>query len=106
MNEPERRIQYAQPVVTVQRAGSFEEALAMANDVRYGLASSIWTRDLERATKAARGLEFGTVWVNDHLPTPSEMPFGGFGQSGYGKELSTEALREYTRTKHVMTTVR
>jgi len=94
------------PVVTVQRAPSFDEALVMANDVRYGLASSIWTRDLERATKAARGLEFGTVWINDHLPTPSEMPFGGFAQSGYGKELSTEALHEYTRTKHVMTTVR
>ena len=93
------------PVVTVQRAESFDEALAMANDVRYGLASSIWTNDLGRATKAARNLEFGTVWINDHLPTPSEMPFGGFAQSGYGKELSTEALHEYTRTKHVMTTV-
>ena len=93
------------PVVTVQRAASFDEALTMANDVRYGLASSIWTNDLARATKAGRQLEFGTVWVNDHLPTPSEMPFGGFRQSGYGKELSTEALQEYTRTKHVMTTV-
>lgn len=94
------------PVVTVQRAASFEQAIAFANDVRYGLASSIWTNDLARATAASRRLEFGTVWVNDHLPTPSEMPFGGFGASGYGKELSTEALREYTRTKHVMTTAR
>ena len=91
------------PVATVQRAASFEQALAFANDVAYGLSSSVWTRDLRAATVAARELEFGTVWVNDHLPTPSEMPFGGFRDSGYGKELSTDALREYTRAKHVLT---
>jgi acyl-CoA reductase-like NAD-dependent aldehyde dehydrogenase len=93
------------PVVTVQAARSYHEAIEFANGVRYGLASSVWTEDLRRATLATRDLEFGTVWVNDHLPTPSEMPFGGFGDSGYGKELSTHAIDEYTRVKHVMTTV-
>ena len=91
------------PVVTVQRASSAEEMLDMANGVRYGLSASVWTNDLHAAKVAERALEFGTVWVNEHLPTPSEMPFGGFGHSGYGKELSTAALEEYTRTKHVLT---
>ncbi|WP_172653023.1 aminobutyraldehyde dehydrogenase [Rhodococcus opacus] len=90
------------PVVTIQRADDDAHMVAMANDTRYGLASSIWTTDLKKSIRATRELEFGTVWVNEHFPTPSEMPFGGFGDSGYGKELSTHAIDGYSRFKHVM----
>ncbi len=90
------------PVVTVQRFADDDEALAWANDVEYGLSASVWTRDIGRALNAARKLQFGTVWINDHIPLVSEMPHGGYKQSGYGKDLSVYSLEDYTQIKHVM----
>jgi 1-pyrroline dehydrogenase len=92
------------PVVTVQRFSSDEEALELANGVRYGLAASVFSRDVGRALGAARKLAFGTVWINEHLfPLTPEMPHGGFKESGYGKDMSLYSMEEYTRVKHVVT---
>jgi 1-pyrroline dehydrogenase len=90
------------PVVTVQRAPDEATLLEWANGVDYGLAASVWTSDVGRAMRMAKGLRFGTVWVNDHIPIMSEMPHGGFKQSGYGKDMSVYAVEAYTELKHVM----
>ncbi len=93
------------PVITVQQFSDEAQALAWANGVQYGLASSVWTKDFGRAMRMSKALDFGCVWINTHIPIVAEMPHGGFKHSGYGKDLSMYGFEDYTRIKHVMANI-
>jgi betaine-aldehyde dehydrogenase len=93
------------PVITVQKFADEQQALEFANGTQYGLASSVWTKDHARALRCSRDLDFGCVWINTHIPLVAEMPHGGFGHSGYGKDLSMYGFEDYTRVKHVMSSI-
>ena len=90
------------PVITVQSFGDEDEAIAWSNGVEFGLASSVWTKDVSRAIRVSNALDFGCVWINTHIPLVAEMPHGGFKSSGHGKDLSMYGLEDHTRIKHVM----
>jgi acyl-CoA reductase-like NAD-dependent aldehyde dehydrogenase len=90
------------PVVSVQRFSDEEQAIAWANDVRFGLAASVWTGDAGKGMRVAKAIQFGTVWINEHFTLASEMPHGGFKESGWGKDQSMYAIEDYTVVKHVM----
>ena len=93
------------PVITVQPFADEAAAIEMANGVEYGLASSVWSNDHARALRCSRAFDFGCVWINTHIPLVAEMPHGGFKQSGYGKDLSMYGFEEYTRVKHIMSSL-
>lgn len=90
------------PVITVQRFRDEDQAIAWANGTKYGLAASVWTKDLARALRVSKALRFGTVWINTHMLLTPELPHGGFKESGYGSDFSMFALDNYTVPKHVM----
>jgi betaine-aldehyde dehydrogenase len=93
------------PVITVQQFSDEAQAIAWANGVNYGLASSVWTKDFGKAMRMSKALDFGCVWINTHIPLVAEMPHGGFKHSGYGKDLSMYGFEDYTRIKHVMANI-
>lgn len=90
------------PVITVQSFADEDEAIRWANGTEYGLASSVWTKDISRAIRVSNALDFGCVWINTHIPLVAEMPHGGYKASGHGKDLSMYGFEDYTRIKHVM----